>query len=232
MQILINHLTRMQPGLICTAGIELETGRHIRPVAGQPLSRALLASEGGMLELGRVIDLGPTEFCGRVPEIEDRRFSPEQARVVDEACPNRLWELSAEVATDKLRSIFGSDLEWHNHSPHYPGTAVIAEHSGIRSLGCYWAEQAELKIVERNEGRKVRLTFVEGDLQFSVAVTDIRCYQADHITPDEPAIADLAQRIAGQARTLVSIGLSRASRYSEDQPMRHWLQVNNIHTKP
>jgi hypothetical protein len=232
MQILINHLTRMQPGLICTAGIDLETRRHIRPVAGQPLTRSLLSDFDGLLELGRVIDLGPTVFCGQVPEIEDRRFFPEQACVVKPACPIRLWEHSAVVAADKLRSIFGPDLEWYNHSPHYPGTAVVAEHSGIRSLGCYWAQQAELKIVERNEGKKVRLTFIEDDLRFSVAVTDIRCYQADHNTPDEPAIIELSQRIAGQARTLVSIGLSRASRYSADQSMRHWLQVNNIHTPP
>ncbi len=77
MQILVNHLTRMQPGYICVAGIDLETGTHVRPVLWYGrLSTSLLLKNGGPFELGCVVDLGPTVCVGRAPEHEDHRFNP------------------------------------------------------------------------------------------------------------------------------------------------------------
>jgi hypothetical protein len=32
MLILVHHLTRMQPGFICVAGLDADTERHVRPV--------------------------------------------------------------------------------------------------------------------------------------------------------------------------------------------------------
>jgi hypothetical protein len=37
MQIVINHLTRMQRGFMCVAGVDLATGRHVRPVLASQL---------------------------------------------------------------------------------------------------------------------------------------------------------------------------------------------------
>jgi hypothetical protein len=43
MRIVVNHLTRMQPGYICVAGMERQGGRHVRPVlAGGRWTRAYL----------------------------------------------------------------------------------------------------------------------------------------------------------------------------------------------
>lgn len=52
MKIAVNHLTRMQPGYICVAGIDLETGSHVRPVlpSGR-LSAALLRRNGGPFDI-------------------------------------------------------------------------------------------------------------------------------------------------------------------------------------
>ncbi len=72
MQILVNHLTRMQAGCICTAGIDLQSGLHIRPTNPKALSASLLSCHGGPIELGRVLDIGESSFVGSVPEIEDR----------------------------------------------------------------------------------------------------------------------------------------------------------------
>ena len=50
MRIVINHLTRMRRGYICTAGIDLANGQHVRPI---PRSGDLryrdLATHGGEL---------------------------------------------------------------------------------------------------------------------------------------------------------------------------------------
>ena len=39
MKIVVNHLTRMQPGYICVAGLDFQTNAHVRPVlAGSRLT--------------------------------------------------------------------------------------------------------------------------------------------------------------------------------------------------
>lgn len=230
MRILVNHLTRMQPGWICVAGLELESKRHIRPVTNQPLSASLLDAHGGPFALGRVLDLGETRFCGRMPEIEDRQFEPDAVQVVRDLNAEELHSRCAEIAQCRLRDIFGPDLEWIGHRPDHPGTAAVAERRGLRSLGCYWAQSPRLSFVCADGRRKVRFGFVEEELQFSVAVTDIRLYEADHVSPNERAIAELHEALARQPRTLVSIGLSRAYHYDERHAPQHWLQINNIHT--
>ena len=32
MKIVVNHLTRMQLGRICVAGVDMATGKHVRPL--------------------------------------------------------------------------------------------------------------------------------------------------------------------------------------------------------
>lgn len=229
MRIVINHLTRMQPGWICAAGIDVDSNRHIRPVANRPLGVELLSRNGGPLALGRTLDLGETEFCGRMPEIEDRRFEPGSVRVADELDDYQLYFRCSQVAAWELREIFGPDLEWINHRPGCPGTAAVPEQRGVRSLGCYWARAAELQVVPTQGRSKVRLYCEQDEVQLSIAVADVRLYREDHLTPDESMIARMQAAMARQSRVLVSLGLSRARRYDEGQPARHWLQVNNLH---
>ncbi len=229
MRLLINHLTRMQPGLICTAGLDSVTGLAIRPLAAQSLTTELLEQNGGPLALGKWVDFGDTEFCGQVPEIEDRRFQLENLCAVERASPLELYERCAATAVEQLRDIFGPELEWIIRDPDLPGTAAIPQFGGIRSLGCYWARGASLAVITDVERKKVRLRFVEGPLAFSVAVTDIRLYQADHVTPDLAAMEKFESQIQGCDRLLVAVGLSRARRFTDNTPARHWLQINNLY---
>ena len=57
MRIVVNHLTRMQPGYICVAGIDVQDNEHIRPVLGrEQLTVGLLARNGGAFDMGRLVD--------------------------------------------------------------------------------------------------------------------------------------------------------------------------------
>ena len=77
MRILVDHLTRMQAGYFCVAGVDVSTLRHVRPVLRRDrLTIDLLRPHGGPFDVGAVVYLGSTTDVGHPPELEDRRFDP------------------------------------------------------------------------------------------------------------------------------------------------------------
>jgi hypothetical protein len=223
MQIVINHLTRMQQGCMCTAGIDLDTGLCVRPVLDRQMKIDMLSVNGGPFDIGRIVDLGPTRFAGKVPEVEDQLFDASAARHVGDMPQAEFWTLLERHAQEKLGAIFGPDLE------RIGSSCAVPETHGLRSLGCFWATDGRLFVEDRDSGRKIRFTFHSGEYAFNVPVTDIRLYAADHVTPSEETVEQVAAKIAVLSRALVSVGLCRAFRKSPGEPSRHWLQVNNIH---
>lgn len=221
MRIIVNHLTRMQAGYICVAGVDADSGRHVRPVVGHRMGRALLRRHGGPFEMGAVVDLGPTAPVGSPPEVEDRSFNPRNARCETDAAPGYFWRLLERVARESLASIFGEDLERHGR------TYAMAAHTGGASLGVL--RPAMLALSREAASGKLRLRLSDGGEPVSLSVTDLRLYEADHETPRVAVVEDLAVRIAQGATALVSLGLTRPYRALGDTARRHYLQANNIH---
>ena len=208
---------------MCTAGIVLETGLHVRPVLDRQMPIDLLSVHGGPFDIGRIVDLGQTRFVGKVPEVEDQLFRVEAVRHVGDMAAREFGDLLERTSQAKLGAIFGPDLE------RVGGTCAITEMCGLRSLGCYWATDARLFLDDGSRGRRIRFSFQSGEYAFTVPVTDIRLYAGDHITPCADSVERIAAKVADLPRVLVSVGLSRPYRKSADDPPRHWLQVNNIH---
>ena len=222
MQIVINHLTRMQPGFFCAAGLELKTGLHIRPLMEGGLHTNLLAREGGPFELGAILDLGPTRFTGRAPEIEDRNFERTNLKRVGQMNPVEFRQQIAATAKNSLTEIFGSELN------RMGLTRALAENTGIHSLGCCWAADCQLTVVKRESGPRLKLQWRDQDDELFTAVADLRFYEADHRTLNATAIDLANKQLSTQDRTLLSVGLSRPYHKSESEPPMHWLQVNNV----
>ncbi len=223
MHIVVNHLTRMQQGYMCVAGIDLNSGLHVRPVLDRQMTIEMLSVHGGPFDIGRIVDLGEARFVGRVPELEDHWFDAAAARHTGDMPVEQFWDLLKRVAHEKLGAIFGPDLECVG------STCVVAETRGLRSLGCYWASAGRLFVDDGRERRRVRFSWQAGGHSFNEPVTDIRLYADDHVTPCDATIRRVAEQIAAQGRVLVSVGLSRPYRKSADDPPRHWLQINNFH---
>jgi hypothetical protein len=98
-RILVNHLTRMQPGYICVAGVDVDTLNHVRPVLRYGrLTNSLIRPNGGPLDIGSVVDLGPTVYAGHAPELEDHHFDPARATWLFDDDPDDYWELLTRVA--------------------------------------------------------------------------------------------------------------------------------------
>ncbi len=223
MQIVVNHLTRMQEGYMCVAGIDVETGLHVRPILDGQMRIDMLSVHGGPFDMAHIVDLGATRFVGKLPEIEDRWFDAALARPIGEMPGNEFWTLLEKAGQSKLGAIFGPDLE------RVASTCAVAENHGLRSLGCYWACSGQLLLDEKYGPKRIRLAWHAGEHLFNVPVTDIRLYDSDHITPCDGKVSWLNGRLRSYPRILVSVGLSRPYRKRADDPPRHWLQINNFH---
>jgi hypothetical protein len=217
----VNHLTRMQPGYICVAGIERETGQHIRPVLRGRLTRDLLAGNGGPFDIGSVVDLGDVQNAGSPPEVEDRIFDPNASHEIAVTKAAAFWRLLQDVLQTKLEAIFGKDL-----TPRSSGCTVDLNR-GHASLGCL--RPAAPPTIYVNPYNQLRITVTDGTHTLDLSLTDLRLYEKDQRAPLSQLIRTVNQRIRKGAGVILSVGLARAFQARNDSERRHWLQVNNIH---
>jgi len=222
LRIVVNHLTRMQPGYICVAGIDPESDRHVRPVlAGRRLNTSLLVKAGGPFDIGAVVDLGETQHQGSPPETEDHLFAPANASLVRDLAADRFWRMLSDNAASDLRSIFGDDLQ-----PLGKG-AVVNLNTGAVSLGCVRLRTPPR--FEVNSWDKIRAHLSDNEFALDLSVTDLRLYRDDQKTPRSKLLFEIGRRIARGVPVILAVGLARAWLKPGDTTRRHWLQVNNIH---
>jgi len=226
-KLVINHLTRMQKGFICVAGVDLATGQHVRPLLQSQMRKQMLARHGGPFDMGCVVELGWTKYIGTRPETEDYQFHRSEARSIGDMPAGEFWELLKGLAKAKLGEIFGRDL-----TPRGRHSYAVDVGKGIASLGCYVTPSRPHLFHQRRDplsrGR-VRIEFQSGQYEFELGVTDIRLYRDDHVTPDPDVLQRVAERLQEGPKVILSVGLTRAYRRTPNEPALHWLQVNNIH---
>jgi hypothetical protein len=224
MQILVNHLTRMQPGYFCAAGIDLETGTHVRPVLRRGrLTTDLLSTNGGPFDIGSVLDLGPTTNAGHAPELEDHRFDTAGVRWLYDDGADDYWDALEAVARESLEEIFGPALELWDES----GTVDLGE--GHASLGCLRPEKQPWMYVDHRGTVRLVLDYLMPSVDLSV--TDLRLYERDGRTPRRDLVRSVQKRLEAGVETILSVGLTRPWQKWNDDAERHWLQLNNIHLK-
>lgn len=223
MRIVLNHLTRMDAPRICIAGIDPRANRHIRPINGHsnPLTRDLLASEGGPFAIGTLVELGEVTPHPEAPETEDHLFRPKRAMVLGQLSPNRYLELLKEHARRRLHEIFGDDLRRHNW------TYAVDKGCGTASLGVLRVRRKPGLEIDDRYG-KLRLRLNDEQKPAFLPVTDVRFVEDDHKTIKTEVVADVRARMQRGVGVLLMLGLARAFQKPGDDCERHWLQVNGI----
>lgn len=222
MKTLVNHLTRMQPGYICVAGVDLDTQHHVRPVLRYGrLPTGLLRRNGGPFDMACVADLGPATSVGRAPELEDYRFEAERARYDGEVSADYFWDLLRETSSEALQRIFGTELVRRDRS------CTVDARRGRASLGCL-APRGKPSLYVNHSG-SIRMVFPWLNPPANLSVTDLRLYTEDHRTPRRDLVANVQERIEAGVEVIVSVGLTRLWCRPGDTAERHWLQVNNVH---
>jgi hypothetical protein len=226
-KIVVNHLTRMQKGFICVAGVDLATGQHVRPMLRSQMRKDLLARHGGPFDIGRMVELGWTKYVGVRPETEDYLFHQSEVKCLGDMPARQFWELLQTLAKPTLQEIFGKDL-----LPRGQHSCAVDVGRGVASLGCLVAPRRPRLLLERRDplsrGR-IRIQFRSGRRDFELSVPDIRLYGADHVTPDADLVQRIAQRLESAQPVILGVGLTRPFQVEPSQPALHWLQVNNLH---
>jgi len=221
MQIVVNHLTRMQAGFICVAGVDFDARTHVRPtLGGARLTANMWGQLGGPFDVASLVDLGPTRPEGSPPEVEDQRFEPRSVTRVRDLEQDEFWRLLSEMARPRLKDIFGDALRGQGR------TCAVDEGEGIASLGCLLPHRASLLV---DPYGTIRLSLADGEFYVSLPVTDLRLYERDFRTPRRDVIENLARRISRGTPVILAIGLARPWKRPGDDVPRHWAQVNNLY---
>ena len=221
MMIVVNHLTRMKGDRICVAGIDLESKQHVRPVAHN-LTRELLRSKGGIFQIGGIVELGPGTQVGTPPEVEDRSFNPKLASFKRLVPKDQFLELLKNLSLGTVEEIFGREIERLSHNK-----CATPEGRGDRSLGVLRAQPPVALTV--NSFGSLRLRFSDETDSIEAPVTDLAFYEADNQTVRHELVRKAARQIYQGADIILSLGLARAWKATNDNQRRHWLQVNGIH---
>ena len=202
------------------AGVDVHTLNHVRPVLRYGrLTTDLLRRNGGPLDIASVVDLGPTAYAGRAPELEDYYFDPAKATWLFDDEPDAYWEFLNQVAQESLAEIFGPALELWEESC----TVDVGE--GHASLGCLAPKERPSLYVDQRGAIRIALETA------NLSVADLRLYEQDHKTPRRDLATSVRKRIQAGVEVILSVGLTRPWRKQNDTVERHWLQVNNIHLK-
>ena len=224
MKLLVMHLTRMEKGFICAAGVDVDTGKMVRAVTPQGrIPASALASEGrGIFDIARVVDLGPCERARCVaPHVEDFVFDTACARPLRKLPAAEFWGLLRANAKSKLLDIFGPDLRFVG-----PRSCGADPGKCVASLGLLvpsWPRAVVFTKQDEDRTHKIRMKISDGFfVGAEVGVTDIRLYGQDHVTPDLVRVRELSMHMQNAA-FILSVGLTREYRGY------HWLQVNNVH---
>ena len=230
MRIVVTHLTRMQRGSVCIAGLDVDTGTHVRPVPPMgALPSKVTTAHGGPFDMATVVDLGDVRPVPTPPEFEDHELTWWHARAERHVEPALMWDLLHCVARPSLRQLFGPKLRYLGHPRSK--RAVTDAGAGQASLGVLIPHGCpRLTLGRKPDGREVvRLALSDGEFSLDLSVTDLRLYTNDGERPVADRVNDVASRLARGTGVLLSVGLTRPFSSRDGEAPVHWLQVNNLH---
>jgi hypothetical protein len=131
-QVVINHLTRMERGYICVAGINPATSQHLRLVLRRErLKTRYLTRYGGPFDIGHIVASRHGRPRPKPPHVEDYVISISQLTSKAVAEPEQYWEMLKDISKTGLKDIFGSSLRQFGAS-----SCGTAPGQGEASLGC------------------------------------------------------------------------------------------------
>lgn len=216
---MITEVTRMSGGLVCVAGIDLDTHRIVRPLQedGSNWDEAQWVA-GGYMHVGAILDLEPAAQGNPAFPHASEDWRVATVAIVATASPEDLYDACVETADGSLDAIFGNMI--------VDGRYIIAD-TRCRSLGCVIIDADALRT--SGQFNKVQLSYRSDDGDWvNLPVTEL---QTKAYADSEAGAAALAARIAAvDGPVTLRIGLGRAWDGGDQNfdPKRCYIQLNGI----
>jgi hypothetical protein len=222
MEVVVSHLTRMNPGHVCAAGFDPATLRPIRPVLERPqlLPVRLCQGRPPRLRVRSVLDLHSARPCGEKPEVEDHECLLGHLVEKKQLLHSELWPMLTKMVKPGLQAIFGKELQPTGKTFSTPA------HEGAGSLGYVhpvYRFRLHLEMDRFENEERLKLQYVVHDRTFHLPVTDLRFYTLPDFRIDQKAVNAVNGLFEGSEDVILAVGLTRP--FME----KHWLQVNSIY---
>lgn len=220
MKIVVTDLTRFKnPDIRCVAGVDLNSGRCIRPMPYLPseLCRKLKMLPGAILE-GKFSPIAGT----KPPHVEDMAYSDLKFLGPASSSDFRLALMHGRV--DSIEKGFAIALGGNRCIPN--------THTPPGSLITIAVSPDSISVVRDKYGLKVHVTDQTGNTYRYMPITDLGFYEyAEDKTKTSADIAKLNNFVRSQKEVFVRVGLSRPYT-APDGRSGHWIQANGIYTFP
>lgn len=217
-KVLITEVTRMTAGLVCVAGIDLSTGRMVRPLqpGGQNWEEKKWVDTGYM-RVGNVVGLEPHAMPKRtLPHRNEDYFVTRIARLGD-TTSEELFSACNEMADVDIHTA----LHTHLHDNKF----VLAG-APCPSLFCIILPKNTVKLSDKYD--RMQFSFPSEHGWYNLPVTDLAAKSAGNATA---GVENIQERIDGAASAVaIRLGLARewAGQHNEYNPKRCYLQVNGL----
>lgn len=223
MKIIVTDLTRFgNKDIVCTAGIDIETGRCIRPMPYLKMSecKRLNILPGSVLE-GKFT----SSKALAKPHLEDMDYS--SLSYLGPCTPEQFLTILENSTCDSVQS--GFEIELQERQKHIP--TIQAPDVSIITIK---VNPTNLEIVP-NEYKpgELKIIFTDSDgFQFRyLSITDLGFYQYATKTACKPnGLNTINSFIHNQAAVYLRIGLGRNYKIGDKEG--YWIQVNGIYTFP
>lgn len=220
-QVLVTEVTRMSHGLVCVAGIDLDTAEMVRPLQ-QDGSNWEEKSwvDTDILRIGNIVLLKPATPSGHA----HHPHAAEDFRVATvtrfaHVTPAQLYAACVETADSDLDAIF---------APHLVDRKYVVDGAACRSLGCVLVPVAALN-TSVTPFEKVAVSWQDHGRWYNLSVTEVAIRSA------APALgkAMLDDRLApvrGHGRVALRVGLARGWDGGDQgyDPKRCYAQLNGV----
>lgn len=258
MQIVVNHVTRMDPGFVCLAGIQIKDVPH--RVGGQAsgglirglVQRAFGPASSPPPNVWRTPTrhIRPTAGQGRLsrnflrseggafdigavidlgPVVYEGRPPEVEDHRFDPSKVRHVRQMPGDHFWSLLEAVSKPTLGEVFGPDLKPNGSGCTVDMGEGIASLGCLRPAKQVAVEVNAFGKLRVKLTDDRRALDLSITDLRLYEADQKSLRLATIGSVQRHMRSGSRVILSVGLTRAWQKPGDSVARHWLQVNNIH---
>lgn len=230
MEILITDLTYMKNG-ICVAGIDINTGKNVRPVLNFKHIQQEYAEEKNIVPCAIVeFNVFQRENIQK-PHIEDVVFVPHDTRFIRFVTQNEWKNYMDKYSSDSLQSAFNNCITENKGIPPL---------SDCGSLAIVRAQNIKVNFFDSDTDAvlpfKCRVSFHCNSGQYNLPVTDLQfidyCIERfDRGDSRQTVKAEIEKVINESSYIFLRIGLTRPFKKAVDADELCYLQINGIYTE-